>query len=334
MTRTDSGASPLEAAAGAAGTEVTGAFELLSNETRLAILLALWDAYDPHADRNTVPFSRLYDRVDVRDSGTFTYHLNALVGEFVEEAGDGYRLRNSGRKIVRAVIAGSGFGEHRFPPTEIPRTCPHCGAAVRLSYEDERLYHSCTGCEGHVGPDSTERAPVGTLHVYDNFNPAGLADRSPGEVFVASTIEYHRAVTLLIRGVCPECSGAVEESLQICDDHEDRSGELCSTCGTWNEARVSYVCSVCKYSGTYPAWTAVYDHPAIVAFYYRHGFDMTFGLDDPEACGRAWDRLLREQTLVSQDPVRIRVTVPCEGDELALTLDGDLDVIDVAESTG
>ena len=149
--------------------------------------------------------------------------------------------------------------------------------------------------------------------VYDNFNPAGLTRRTPEDVFVASTIEYRSAVTLLTRGVCPECSGPVEESLRICDSHESPPGEVCSTCGTWNEVRVRYVCSVCKYSGTYPAWMAVFDHLAIVAFYYEHGFDMTFGLDDLKDCARPWDRLTREQILLSEGPIRIRVTVPCDG---------------------
>ncbi len=336
MERSNSPRSPLEAAAGAAGSHTVDAFELLGDETRLAILLALWEAYDPRAEDNSVSFSTLYDRVNVRDSGTFTYHLDKLVGHFVEETGDGYRLRNSGRKIVRAVIAGAGLEERRLPPTEIPRSCHTCGAPVELSYEDERLYQICTECEGNIGPGSTENAPVGTLVVYDDFNPAGLANRSPGEVFVAGTIEYHRALTLLIRGVCPECSGAVEESLHICESHDAPSGELCPACGTGNEFRVSYVCSVCKNGGSYPAWAAVYDHPAVVAFYYEHGFDMTFGLDDPEDCGRLWDLLAtgfeKEQTLVSEDPVRLRVSVLGDDRTLHLTLDGALNVTDVTES--
>ena len=326
--------SPLEAAVGTAGPHAVEAFKLLSDETRLAILLALWEAYDPHADDNAVSFSRLYDRVSLRDSGTFTYHLDKLVDQFVEETDSGYRLRNSGHTIVRAIIAGTGLEDARLAPTEIPRSCYECGAPVELSYEDERLYQTCTSCEGALGPRSTERTPTGTLLAYDNFNPAGLIHRTPGEVFVASTIEYHRAVTLLIRGVCPECSGTVEESLHVCDSHGSPPGEVCPNCGTWNEARVRYVCSVCKFSGSYPAWIAAFDHPAIVAFYHDHGFDMTFGLGDPRECARAWDRLAREQTLLSEEPVRIRVTVPCEGAELNLTMNEDLDVIDVTEADG
>jgi len=327
--------SPLESAAGAAEPAVTDAFKLLSDEIRLAILLSLWEVYDPHTENNALSFSQLFDRIGIQDSGNFSYHLDKLVGHYVKKTDDGYRLGNSGLKIVRAVIAGSGLETRRLSPTEISRSCYHCGAPVELSYEDERLYQICTECEGNIGPESTERTPEGTLIVYDDFNPAGLAHRTPEEVFVAGTIEYLQGVKLLIRGVCPECSGPIEESLQICESHEAAAGELCPSCGTsmrggWNEARVRYVCSVCKHSATYPAWVAVFDHPAIVAFYHEHGFDMTYGLDDPEVCGQIFDRFKKEQTLVSTDPVRIRVTVTCDGAKLYLTLDGELTVGEMA----
>lgn len=336
MTDSNVTGSPLAAAAGGVGPQVTDAFKLLSDEIRLAILLALWEAYDPQTQGNAISFSALFDRVGADDSGNFAYHLDKLVGDYVEETPEGYRLQNSGLKIVRAVIAGSGLEESHLPPTPIPRSCYHCGGPVKLSYEDERLYQTCTECEGNIGPHSTERSPVGTLVVYDDFNPAGLADRSPEDVFVAGTIEYVHALKLLIRGVCPECSGLVEQSLHICESHDAPPGELCPACGTsmrggWNEARVSYVCSVCKRGASYPAWAAVHDHPAVVAFYHEHGFDMTFGLDDPEACGRLWERLTKDQTLVATDPVRIRVTVSYDGAELSLTLDGSLTVIDVIQ---
>lgn len=325
---------PLEAAARAAGPHTTEAFKLLGHETRLAILLALWEAYDPYADDTTVSFSTLYERVGVRDSGNFSYHLDKLLGHYVEEVAGGYRLRPAGRKIIRAVIAGSGLDDRRLPRSEIPRSCYHCGGDVELIYEHERLYQICSECEGNIGPSSTERAPRGTLVVYDGFNPAGLTDRSAGDVFVAGTIEYIHSVKLLIRGVCPECSGRIEESLRICESHDAPSGDLCPTCGTSirggaNEARVTYVCSICKYNASYPAWVAVFDHPEIMSFYYDHGVGTSFGLDDPEECGRLWDRFKKDQVLASIDPIRIRVIVAFGEDELHLTINGDLDVIDV-----
>lgn len=47
-------------------------FGLLGDETRLDILQALWEQYDPTATDNAVAFSELFDRVDVADTGNFT----------------------------------------------------------------------------------------------------------------------------------------------------------------------------------------------------------------------------------------------------------------------
>ena len=63
MVSSDASESPLTTAAGAVGPETTEAFGLLANETRLAIMLALWEAYDPHAEDNAVGFTELRGRV-------------------------------------------------------------------------------------------------------------------------------------------------------------------------------------------------------------------------------------------------------------------------------
>jgi len=331
MSDTNAMDSPLEAAGGAVGPHTVDAFKLLSNETRLAIMVALWEQYDPHDTDDAVAFSELYDRVGVRDTGNFNYHLDKLVGHFVEEADDGYRLRNAGLKLVRATIAGAGLEERTLPPTEIDMSCYRCGAPVEISYENEHLYHVCTACEGNTGPNFADERPVGTLMMFD-FDPAGLANRAPGDVFVAGTIKSLRDFGLLIRGICPECSGQIEESLHVCESHETPPGEVCPTCGTGDEVRVSYVCSVCKHGDSYPVHAAVYDHPAVVAFCSRHGIEGTYALDDPGGCGALWDHLLkREYALLSEDPVRIRISVPGDGETLHLTLDRHLTVLDVTE---
>lgn len=331
MARANSTDSALEAAAGAAGPHATEAFKLLSNETRLAILVALWEAYHPHGEDKTIAFSELYDRVGAQDSGNFNYHLGKLTDHFVEETDEGYRLQEAGLKLVQAVIAGAGLQGETLPPTEVHRSCHRCGGAVELSYENEHLYHMCTECEGNIGPDSAEEVPTGTL-MKQPFEPAGLAHRSPGDIFVAGSIEFLRETGLLARGVCPECSGAVEESLRICEDHSAPPGEVCPACGTRDEVRVGYVCSVCKHGASFPVEAAVHDHPVTVGFCYEHDIDQTFDTEDPEACGRLWKHLFdREHTLVSKDPVRIRVTVPGNHTALQLTLDGDLDVIGVTQ---
>jgi hypothetical protein len=304
----------------------------LSNETRLGILLALWEAYDPHADDNSLSYTAIFDRVDVRDSGQFTYHLNKLVGHFIDETASGYRLRNSGLKIVQTVISGTGLKDELLAPTEIGLTCYQCGSPVELSYDSEHLHHICTACDGNTGPNFNEDRPVGTLMSWD-FNPAGLAGRTPGEIFVAGMIRALRDFGLLVRGLCPECTGTVKGSLMICEDHDSGPRGACPACGTRDKIRVFYDCSVCKHGDSYPVDAVIYDHPAVIAFCYEHDIEHTFDLRDPDACARLWEHITdRKYTLLSENPVRIRVTVPGEDENLQLTLNEHLEVIEIEKS--
>ena len=320
--------SPLEAVAGAASPETVAAFKLLTNETRLAILLALWEAYDPFTEENDVSFSELRDRAGVRDPGNFNYHLNQLTGHFVDETDGGYALKNIGITVVQTVIGGTGLGPQTQPPTEIDMNCHRCGAPVELSYEDAVLHICCTACEGNVSPSHVSGVKTGTL-ISGHFAPAGLARRTLDQLLVAFTIKFISDVGLYGRGVCTRCSGQVEHTITICEAHEAPQGELCRNCGTRDEVRVDYVCEVCKYVGTHPAHTALLDHPHVVEFSHRNGIPLTSDLKDASDCSRFWKNFFaRDQTLVSTDPVRIQVEVPGNGEILQLTVDGDFEVLD------
>lgn len=75
------------------------AFAALGNETRIAILLALEGRGD------ALSYSELKRQVGVYDSGRFNYHLDRLLGHFVDGTSDGYRLRDVGRRAAWAVEA-------------------------------------------------------------------------------------------------------------------------------------------------------------------------------------------------------------------------------------
>ena len=94
---------------GPSGEHISEVFGLLGNETRLNILLAIWEKQVPLAEDNTVPFSRLFERVDCDDRGTFSYHLEQLEGQFVTQHTErgGYELSIPGLKLVRTIIAGT-----------------------------------------------------------------------------------------------------------------------------------------------------------------------------------------------------------------------------------
>lgn len=319
--------SSLAAAAGAAGPHATEAFALLGNETRLAILLALWEEYDPKGGDNAVPFSRIFARVDYDDPGNLRYHLEKLEGQFVHQHADrgGYELRESGLLLVQSVIAGAGVTDVTRPATEIDQGCPLCGAPTTVSYREGLVYWACTGCEGPT-PEATETD--GFLSAVP-FKPAGLADRTAEEIQAASMSAAWRQVRSLFDGLCPACTGPVEGGLDCCADH-DPDG-TCDACGRQFGAWARFQCRICKnHSVSSPKALALF-HPAVTAFYHSHGESTRIRADDFDSAKRVFDLMDdHELAIVSADPPRVEVTAAIDGDAISLAFDETVRVIDVA----
>ena len=75
----------------------TDTFTLLSNETRVRIVVAL------DASEAGLRFSELRARVGVRDAGRFNYHLERLRGRLVTKSDDGYVLTPAGERAASLV---------------------------------------------------------------------------------------------------------------------------------------------------------------------------------------------------------------------------------------
>ena len=322
--RGDPTESPLEAAAGAAGHRATEAFSILRNETRLAILLALWEAYEPFGAENAVPFTELRERVGIPQGGQFSYHLEQVIGHFVRNTDGGYELRRAGHKLVQTVIAGTGIEEPTLEPTELDVDCFLCGAPTMVTYQDEWLYWICTECDGKFECDDV---PGGTL-AGGAFDPAGFTDRRPAEMLNA--VWTGGLLHSGLGGVCDACSGPMEGWLHVCDDHTTEG--VCRSCG-WRDAVVArFLCAVCKQHHQMVPWWLVINHPAVVAFYYDHGVPLQY--EDGVSFQPRVELNLQaqhEQELISEDPPLVRVTIQHEGDKIQLTMDEHLNVIDVTE---
>lgn len=324
MSDTDAAGPDSRLAADETGPDATEAFELLSNGTRLEILLSLWEAYDPHATTSAVPFSALRERVGMADSGQFNYHLNKLEGPYVRKTDDGYVLQPLGLKLVGTVIAGAGR-DGTLERTEIDYDCDLCGAPTAIAYEDGWLFHVCTECDGGLG--GLSEYPRGALFG-EPFPPAALENRTTEEIFAAGVLRLLQVMAMKMGGLCPRCSGVVERTVAVCEDHDPSADGPCEACGFPSQVRVVWVCTVCKYRGGSSPAGAMVMHPAVVAFYHDHGVDLGSGVNEFERAKQAL-KLMRthREELRSTDPLRLDIVVTHDGDELRLTLDDAMDVI-------
>lgn len=317
---------PIKISAGAAGTHATEAFALLGNETRLAILLALWENYDPHATDNTVPFSELFERVDYDDPGSFSYHLQQLSGQFIRQHSNegGYELRVPALRFIHAVIAGAGVQDATLAPTTIDRACPFCDSPTTIRYQDGLVIHDCTDCDGVMADGSTD----GFLNAVP-FDPAGLTERTPTEIRAASRVAAWRQTQFMFDGLCPACSGPVDRWLDCCADHEPNG--ICDACRTRFAVLARFECRTCKNHNVSSPKALVMFHPAVIAFYHDTGMSTRFRANDIESVRRAFDLMEdHEVRLISDDPPRAEVIVSHGMDEVRLTFDESVNVVETA----
>ena len=320
----------------AAGDESTtlspdDAFAVLANETRFEIIRTLWELYEPDDPANIVKFSDLYDtdsgvafselyhEVGYGDTGNFNYHLEQLTDHFVRRTDGGYELTEAGFEVARAIVAGTVREHPHIDEEEIDATCPRCDAPVVIDYDNHHLLASCSRCPGIWQNSTGEEGALFTLPL----PPTGLANRTPEEAFHAA-LGYNLArIRSFIAGVCPDCSGEVDQSIDLCDAHDpgDRGG--CPACHRQHLIEVAEVCYQCKSVARGPLTIAILAHPIVTAFFYDHGIVHPF--ESWESFRRAQE--VREE-LLETDPLRVRVTIPGEDERLVLTLDEALDVVD------
>ena len=333
MVGSESDDSPLAVVADAADPAVVELFELLGNETRLAILLALWESFDPFDPANGMSFTALRDRVGIPQGAQFGYHLERLVGRLVEKTGSGYALRPTGLELVQSLVAGVGR-EATLDPVEIDVACWRCGGETVLTYRDTWLYHVCTDCETVIDDQEVDkRFPAGLLFG-EPYPAAILSDRTPEEIYAAAVTRLLQQQTLRMNGVCPRCLGVLDSSTWVCESHEPGPAGVCPRCDAKWAVRIRRSCSVCKYwELDSPAGMVM--QPDVSAFYRARGLELALGVNEFERARAVMTQLpTHEETVLSTDPVRTRVVVQFEGDELRLTYDEAMNVLEVDERDG
>ncbi len=307
-------------------------FMLLSNDRRVRILQTLWEQEDYEAS-----FSELRTAVGMRDSGQFSYHLDELVGQFVEKTADGYELTGTGKRINGTIEAGSFTMEGSIEQLPLDAPCPRCGSDRHLRYEDETVSVDCADCP--VGYRVS--VPPSVFAGYDREAIPRVASR-----YTRTTIHH------ITNGFCPLCDGAVaptleavpRDRLEVGGGGEDGAGgagegtpgaqagqvpadgdDGASADLPW----IHYTCQQCGLEPTVGPSIAFIDHPAVVCFHYDRGVNVQERLVWDVADGDP-----AHQDIASRDPFRATVTYECDGDTLILTIAPDLSVVDIRRDGG
>jgi DNA-binding transcriptional ArsR family regulator len=285
----------------------TDIFELLADETRLAIVRELAAERYSNWQWSGMSFAELRRAVGVEDAGNFSYHLGKLRGPLVAKDGDEYYLLNPGLEIVGAVESGRYAGPTESVRAETRYDCPYpdCECALEAVYGDQYFRLRC--------PDH---------HLFSAtiVPPVVAAEHSPDRLVEIATLDMRQEIERARSGVCPNCWGPVDVTLPVEDPGLPSQIEPSLPDDT---VFVGFDCQQCGLSFEMPPGACVVDHPAVVAFYHDH---------DERLQGRPYIALpfcsLARADLESTDPVRVRIDVALDGDVLQLWLDARANVVE------
>ncbi len=276
---------------------------LLGNETRLKILSTLHDA----SAQTRMDFSTLYQQVDAKYSSGFNYHLDKLIPRFVTKDDDAYRLTAFGKRVARAVAAGTFSANYKFGPIKLNGACLICGEEeLNASYNGDMFTVECDEC-GEV-----------VIHIQV---PPNLAQGRDVDSFIDAVDRWlhqwmQMSISLVSHGICEHCGSSVDVS--IADDIKlyDRLDVLvrfkCSHCGEVKRSTIGAVAS---------------QNPKVQQFYFSRG--------TPIEEHRYWEVEQwisgRNQEVLSRDPWQFRVSFRAGEDVCEVIMNEELEVVDYTE---
>jgi len=313
----------------ASGPSPDEAFALVADETRLEILRTLSETDEPLA------FSALFESNECDVSSNFSYHLDKLDGHFISQNEKGYVLRQAGRRIVEAVIAGTVTDDPvvERAPTDTP--CPFCSAPIEVNYEQERVEMYCSECSGALRQEDPREQLATDADTFGHLGnmslpPAGVHGRMPTEMLQAAQAWTHLDVMADSAGFCSRCSGIIEHSVIVCEDHDGTEG-ICEQCDRRYAVLFEVECTTCHYNKRGIAPTCLLAKTELLSFLTDHGGNPlipdTFDVE-PGAVANY------EENVLSVDPFKAEFTFTIDDDALTLTIDEDVSIVDVTRDRG
>lgn len=286
------------------------AFAQLGNETRIGILRALYDSWREagFGIDYALPFTDIQERVGAEDSGRFNYHLQQLTGLFVRGTDEGYIFTHEGWRIVRTMQDLTEAAEQPgtaadYRHRENESTCYRCGhGTLEARYVNEWVWLDCPACGQHV---------------CDVEAPPAVMDIDDTAAFVAALDQRNRRRSkLMTDGVCPDCFGNAERSIE---SHAWGPEEFC---------RYVHYCEICDRRFLPPLGWYVFDRPFVQNFYREHGVDLS---EQPYwEVGTLTNGPNEFEDVHSRDPWRLAVRFQANDAELHVVLAEDGSVVEVS----
>lgn len=275
------------------------AFALVSNEIRAEIIRVLGEhVHEP------LTFSQLREEAETDvPSSQFNYHLQQLVGSFVQHTDEGYSLRPEGATLYRSIVAGTITRSASIDSLDAGFDCYFCDGTVRASYDRARISIQCSDCDHqyHLG-----RAPP------------SVADLRTERELLESVSQFSRHNLLsFARGVCARCATPVDVEWRLSADtpFEDVDEiDIFAVCTCPN-------CGAGQYMTT---GTVLLRDPGLISFCYDHGIDVT----TVEIWELEFAMTDQHTEIESRDPWRVAFDLSLDDERLRLVLDEDLSVLE------
>lgn len=280
---------------GEQGLPADEAFSLLGDQYRARIIRTLGEAQGTEGPRPILSFSDLYAAAEVSiTTSQFNYHLQKLVGVFVEKVDNGYRLRHEGVELYRTILAGTFTREDSVDSFAVGAACFDCGGDIVARYDEGRFVIACGNC-GDEYSDTTA--------------PPTIADSDPEAILSQVDGFVRNRIRSFSRGVCSICANTVSDEFLPAES-------VGSSTLNRLDLLVHYACDHCGAQQYLSVGLSMLYDAELITFFQNHGLNV---LETP-----IWELEFamtdRYTTVLSRDPWEVEFSPDCGGETLTLTL--------------
>lgn len=287
-----------------AETEAEDVFAVLGNEIRVELLRILGKAWTE--DGRELSFSELRSLTETTDPGQLSYHLQQLLGHFVQKRQDGYKLRPEGLHLYKTIHAGIFERQQENFSVDAGFHCYFCQSSVETTFFGGKAMIECPECEyRYLG------------YLTENIAPSLKAFEDERTAFEQFSKSIHHELLGYARGVCPTCGNHLETRLVAPEEVPKSKIER-------PKVYAHKTCIQCDTVFNLFLGVALLADPGLLSFCYRHDVDV-FSTPYWELEFAATDNFT---TVRSTDPWEVALHVNIDGAILELVVDGGVTVIE------